>query len=161
MRNPFVSEPSVDFSVEENRAAMREALACVASQLGASYPLIIGGERRETGQWITSTNPGNLDQVVGKVAKARPSDAEDAIAAAQKAFKSWRKMPVEGRASVLLKMAAIVRRRRLELSAWMVYELDKAWDEAEGEVAEAIDFLEWYARRALELGDHRKTLSHL
>src|SRR4051812_42214883 len=161
MRNAFVSEPSVDFSVEANRAAMREALACVKGQLGESYPLVINGERRETGQWITSTNPGNLDQVVGKVVKARPSDAEDAIVAAQAAFKSWRKMPVEGRASVLLKMAGIVRRRRLELSAWMVYELDKAWDEAEGEVAEAIDFLEWYARRALTLHERRGELSHL
>src|SRR3954452_17122044 len=129
MRSEFVSEPSVDFAVEANRAAMREALACVESQLGESYPLVIGGERRETGARITSTHPGNLDQVVGKIAKARPSDADDAIAAAQAAAKSWRKMPIEGRASVLLKMAGIIRRRRLELSAWMVYELDKAWDE--------------------------------
>jgi 1-pyrroline-5-carboxylate dehydrogenase len=160
MRNPFVSEPLVDFAVEANRAAMREALACVKAQLGRRYPLIIGGERRETGEWIVSVNPGNLDQVVGEVAKARPSDVEDAIAAAQAAFKTWRKMPIEGRASVLFRMAAIVRRRRLELAAWMVYELDKAWDEAEGEVAEAIDFLEWYARHALTLDD-RVQLSHL
>jgi 1-pyrroline-5-carboxylate dehydrogenase len=89
--------------------------------------------------------------VVGEVAKAGKADVEDALAAAGEAFKTWRKMPVEGRASVLLKMAAIVRRRRLELSAWMVYELDKPWDEAEGEVAEAVDFLEWYARHALKL----------
>ncbi|HEV2129000.1 MAG TPA: L-glutamate gamma-semialdehyde dehydrogenase [Thermomicrobiales bacterium] len=108
-------------------------------------------EPRETGQWIRSINPGNLDQVVGEVAKARPADVEDAIAAAEEAFASWRKMPAEGRASVLLRMAGILRRRRLELASWLVYELDKAWDEAEGEVAEAVDFLEWYARQALEL----------
>src|SRR6476469_4713574 len=92
MRGPFSNEPSVDFSIGSNRVAMREALALVESQLGQHSPLIIGGERRETGDWITSTNPGNLDQVVGLVAKARPSDVDDAIKAAQSAFKSWRKM---------------------------------------------------------------------
>lgn len=153
MRASFTNEPSLDFTVEENRAAMRDALKCVEGELGQRYPLIIGGERRETGQWIRSTNPGNLDQVVGEVAKARPSDVEDAITAAEQAFASWRKMPAEGRTSVLLRMAGIVRRRRLELASWMVYELDKAWDEAEGEVAEAVDFLEWYARQALKLAE--------
>jgi 1-pyrroline-5-carboxylate dehydrogenase len=160
MRGPFSNEPSVDFSIEINRAAMREALALVESQLGQRYPLIIGGERRETGAWITSTNPGNLDQVVGEVAKARPSDLEDAMAAAQEAFKSWRKIRPQARASALFKAAAITRRRKLELAAWMVYELDKPWDEAEGEVAEAIDFMEWYGREALKLSD-RAELSHL
>lgn len=160
MRGPFSNEPSVDFSIESNRAAMREALALVESQLGQRYPLIIGGERRETGAWITSTNPGNLDQVVGEVAKARPSDIEDAMAAAQEAFKSWRKIRPQARASALFKAAAITRRRKLELAAWMVYELDKPWDEAEGEVAEAIDFMEWYGREALKLSD-RAELSHL
>ncbi|MEA2523168.1 MAG: 1-pyrroline-5-carboxylate dehydrogenase [Thermomicrobiales bacterium] len=151
MRGPFSNEPSLDFSVEENRDAMRDALKCVERQLGQRYPLIIGGERRETGAWIKSINPGNPDQVVGEAAKARPSDVEDAIAAAANAFASWRKIPAEGRASVLFRMAGIVRRRKLELAAWMVYELDKAWDEAEGEVSEAIDFLEWYGRHALKL----------
>ena len=160
MRGPFSNEPSVDFSIESNRAAMREALALVESQLGQRYPLIIGGERRETGAWITSTNPGNLDQIVGEVAKARPSDVEDAMAAAQEAFKSWRKFRPEARASALFKAAGITRRRKLELAAWMVYELDKPWDEAEGEVAEAIDFMEWYGREALKLSD-RVELSHL
>ncbi len=139
---------------------MRAALMRVGEQLGPAYPLIIGGERRETGEWITSINPGNLDQVVGEVAKARASDVEDAIAAAEWAFKTWRKMPAEGRASVLFKMAAIIRRRKLELAAWMVYELDKAWDEAEGEVCEAVDFLEWYGRQALKL-DQPVDLAHI
>lgn len=160
MRDPFRSEPSVDFSVPANRATMGSILATVAGQLGARYPLIIEGERRETGAWIRSINPGNLDQVVGEVARARPSDVEDAITAAEAAFKTWRRTPVEGRASVLFKMAAIIRRRKLELAAWMVYELDKAWDEAEGEVSEAVDFLEWYGRRALKL-DLPVELSHL
>jgi 1-pyrroline-5-carboxylate dehydrogenase len=152
MRGPFVNERSLDFSCEENRSAMRSALAEVGRQLGATYPLIVGNERRQTGQWITSVNPGKPDQVVGKVAKAGPAEVEDAIAVAREAFTSWRAMPAEARASVLFRIAGIVRRRRLELAAWMVYELDKAWDEADGEVAEAVDFLEWYGRQALKLG---------
>jgi 1-pyrroline-5-carboxylate dehydrogenase len=151
MRGPYHPEEPLDFSVPENREAMKRALAEVGEQLGQRYPLVINGEKRETGQWIKSINPGNLDQVVGEVARARASDAEDAIAAAEEAFKTWRFMPAEGRASVAFKMAGILRRRRLELSAWLVYELDKAWDEAEGEVCEAVDFLEWYGRQALKM----------
>jgi 1-pyrroline-5-carboxylate dehydrogenase len=160
MRGQFVNEPSVDFSVEHNRAKMRTALSLAESQLGRHYPLIIGGERLETGQWIESINPGNPDQVVGLVAKARPSDVEGAFRAAECAFASWRRLTAEGRASVLFRMAAIARRRRFELAAWMVYELDKAWDEADGEVAEAVDFLELYGRQALELAKPR-TLAYL
>lgn len=160
MRPPYLNEPSLDFSVEANRAAMRAALAKVEKQLGREYPLIINGERVTTGEWITSINPGRPDQIVGKVAKAGPAQVDAAISAANCAFQSWKSVSVEGRASVLFKIAAIVRRRRLELAAWMVYELDKAWDEAEGEVAEAVDFLEWYARQALKLDD-RPELGHL
>ncbi len=151
LRAAYTNEPSVDFSDPTVRDSMQAALEKVGNELGREYPLIIGGEPRETGEWITSTNPGNLDQVVGKVAKASAADALDAIAAAQAAFKDWRKVSMVGRASVLLRMAAIVRRKRFELAAWMVYELDKPWDEAEGEVAEAVDFLEWYAAHAVKL----------
>jgi 1-pyrroline-5-carboxylate dehydrogenase len=153
MRGPYQNEPSLDFAVAEHRQAMRAALECVGGQLGRRYPLVIGGERRETGQWIQSINPGNLDQLVGEAAKARRADVEDAIAAAERAFASWRRVPAAGRASVLFKMAGIVRRRKLELAAWMVFELDKAWDEAEGEVSEAVDFLEWYGRQALKMAE--------
>jgi 1-pyrroline-5-carboxylate dehydrogenase len=153
LRAPFTNEPSIDFSIAENRAAMQEALRRVEEELGRRYPLVIGGKERETGEWIRSVNPGNLDELVGEVAKARASDVEDAISAAEDAYRSWSRVPAEGRASVLFKMAAIVRRRKLELAAWMVHELDKAWDEAEGEVAEAIDFLEWYGREALRLAE--------
>ena len=161
LREPFHSEPAVDFSIPENRKKMEEALASVEQQLGQRYPLIIGGERRETGQWIKSINPGNLEQVVGEVARARKQDVEDAITAAEKAFKTWRNMPAIGRASVNYRMAAILRRRRYELSAWMALELDKAWDEADGEVAEAIDLLEYYGREAQRMAEPVPGLSHL
>ena len=160
MRGPYTNEPSLDFSLEENRAAMRAALTDVEQRLGQEYPLIINGERCFTGQWITSINPGKPDQIVGKVAKAGPAEVEAAISAADCAFQTWKTMSVEGRASVLFKTAGIIRRRRLELAAWMVFELDKAWDEAEGEMAEAVDFLEWYGRQALKLAE-RPELGHL
>ena len=151
LRAPYQNEPSLDFTQPAAREAMQTALAEVGRQLGQRHKLLIGGEWCETGQWLTSTNPGNLDQVVGEVAKAGAAEVEQAIEAALCAFRDWRRMSATGRASVLFKMAAIVRRRKLELAAWMVYELDKAWDEAEGEVSEAIDFLEWYGRQAQQL----------
>lgn len=151
MRPPFQNEPGVDFSIAENRQAMEAALKKVEAQLGQRYPLIIGGKRIETDAVITSRNPGNLDQVVGEVSRASAEHVEKAIQTAWKAFAEWRRMSAEGRASVAFKLAALLRRNRLELAAWMVYELDKAWDEADGEVAEAIDMMEWNGRQALEL----------
>src|SRR5690606_11722734 len=151
MRPPFQNEPGVDFSIAENRQAMEAALKKVEAQLGQRYPLIIGGERIETDAVITSRNPGNLDQVVGEVSRASAGHVDKAIQTAWKAFAEWRRMSAEGRASVAFKLAALLRRNRLELAAWMVYELDKAWDEADGEVAEAIDMMEWNGRQALEL----------
>jgi 1-pyrroline-5-carboxylate dehydrogenase len=151
MRGPFKNDQPLDFSIPENEQALRAAIKDVETKLGKRYPIVIGGEERETGQWIKSINPADPDQVVGEVAKARKEDVEDAIQAAHKAFKKWRNMPAKERASVLFKLAGLMNKHRLELDAWMVYELDKPWDEADGEVAEAIDFLEWYGRLALKL----------
>ena len=153
MRAPFQTERSIDFSLPDNRDAMLDALQQVEVQLGRDYPLVIGGQRRETGDWITSVNPGKPDQVVGRVAKAGPKEIEAAIAAGDAAFDAWRRMSQEGRSSVLFRLAGLLRQHKVELSAWLVYELDKAWDEAEGEVSEAIDFLEWYGRKALDLAE--------
>jgi 1-pyrroline-5-carboxylate dehydrogenase len=160
MRGPFKTEQPLDFSIPENEQGLREQLKKVEQQLGKEWPLVIGGEERTTGEWITSINPGNTDQVVGKVAKAGKKDAEDAVKAARKAFKKWSRMSATARASVLFKLAGIIRKNRLELDAWLVYELDKPWDEADGEVAEAVDFLEWYARRALDLEKPYDLSSH-
>jgi 1-pyrroline-5-carboxylate dehydrogenase len=161
MRHAYQVEPPLDMSIEANRAKMREAIAAVGQQLGKRYPLVIGGQRIETGQWIRSTNPGNPDQLVGEVARARVEDVEAAFQAAGAAFATWKKMSAEGRASVLFKAAAIIKRRRFELNAWMAYELDKPWGESDGEVAEAVDFLEYYAHLALKLVDRNKLDAHL
>lgn len=160
MRGPFKTEQPLDFSVPENEEKMKEWIKTIEGKLGKEYPVVIGGEERYTGDWITSINPGNTDQVVGKVSKASKKDAEDAVQAAKKAFKKWSRMSATARASVLFKLAGIMRANRMELDAWMVYELDKPWDEADGEVAEGIDFLEWYARRALDLEKPANLSSH-
>ena len=160
MRPPFRNEPELDFRCEDNREAMRAALARVKDQLGGEYPLLINGEPVVTGQWITSLAPADPELVVGKAAKAGLGELEQALAAAEGAFPAWSRLPVEERASVLFRLAGLLRQRRLELAAWLVYELDKAWDEADGEIAEAVDFLEWYGRQALKLAEPRE-LAHL
>ncbi len=161
MREPFTNEPALDFAIEEHAVRMQATIDRIGSQLGKNYPLLINGEWRETGDWITSINPGNIDQIVGKVAKAGLDEVEEAFAAARKAWKSWRQVSAEGRASIAFRMAALLRRHRYELSAWMVYELDKAWDEADGEVAEAVDMMEWYGREVLRFDQGPPNLASL
>jgi RHH-type proline utilization regulon transcriptional repressor/proline dehydrogenase/delta 1-pyrroline-5-carboxylate dehydrogenase len=147
----FKNEPLTDFSQERGRTAMAEAMQQVWRRLGASHPLIIGGKRIDTGAWIESINPSHKAQRVGRVAAARVEQANAAVAAAKSAFPAWRDTPPEKRAELLLKAADVLRRRRFELAAWEVYETAKQWREADGDVAEAIDYCEYYAREMLRL----------
>ncbi len=146
---PFKNEPVERFTSEESRKAMQAALAEVRAQFGREYPLVIGGERVWTGAFLGSLDPSDPSRVVGRVARARKEDAEAALEAAWKAFESWKRWDQEARSRVLLKAAHLMRRRKTELTAWMVYEVGKNWVEASADVAEAIDFLEYYARAAL------------
>jgi 1-pyrroline-5-carboxylate dehydrogenase len=155
---PFRPEPFSDFSDPRTVSAYQEALAQVGRQLGQTYPLILGGKRINKPEVITSWNPSQSDQVVGLAAKGELADAEAAVAAAKGAFPGWSEVPAEARASILLKSAAIMRRRKFELSAWLCYEVGKPWAEADGDTAEAIDFVEYYAREMLRLaGPQRLT----
>jgi 1-pyrroline-5-carboxylate dehydrogenase len=154
LRSPkgeFVNEPFVNFSTAENARAMRAALAHVATQLGHEYDLIIGGHREQTTGKITSLNPARPAQIVGIHQKAGAEHAQEAMDAALRAFHSWSRVPVEVRASLLLRAAEIIRERKLEFSAWLTYEVGKNWAEADADTAETIDFLEFYAREALKL----------
>ena len=150
-QTPFANEPFTDFSRDENRKRMDEALAAVKSQFGKRYQLIIGGERYSTQEFFASTNPSRKGEVIGYFCKATEENAEKAMQAALAAFESWREVPAEKRADLLFKAAAIMRRRKHELSAWMINEVGKSWAEADGDVAEAIDFCEFYAREMLRL----------
>ena len=147
----FANEPFVDFSVAENARAMRSALDDVASQLGREYELIIGGRRLRTKEKIRSLNPARPAQVVGVHQKAGAEHAEDAMQSALRAFEQWGRSAVGERVSLLLNAAQIIRQRKFEFMAWLTYEVGKNWAEADADVGETIDFLEFYVREALRL----------
>jgi 1-pyrroline-5-carboxylate dehydrogenase len=150
---PYKNEPYLDWTDESNQKAMRGALEEVEGSLERSYPLVIGGKRVETDGEIVSVNPSNPSQVVGRVGRATEREADMALETATKTFDSWSKTEPEARARILLRAAAIMRRRKFALLAWEVYEGGKPWAEADAQVAEAIDFLEYYAREMLRLKD--------
>ena len=145
----FRNEPLNDFSKEENAAAMRAAIEKVRTKLGKEYPLVIGGERIKTGDTLDSINPANRTEIIGKFHKATKELASRAVDTAYQTFQSWRHVPANERAKLLLRVAALMRERKHELSAWMIYEVAKTWPEADGDTAEAIDFCEFYAREML------------
>jgi 1-pyrroline-5-carboxylate dehydrogenase len=147
----FRNEPYTDFSIAANRMAMEEALARVRAQLGREYDLLIGGERLRTTDKLKSTNPARPDEVVGIVQKASPEIATNAIELAWHHFPQWSRTPATERVRVLLKTAGLIRQRKNEFNAWLVFEAGKTWPEAEAEVSEAIDFCEYYAREMLRL----------
>jgi 1-pyrroline-5-carboxylate dehydrogenase len=148
---PFSSEPSLDFSQDANRRDFEAALARVKGMLGRRYPLLINGREVDSQAALESYNPARPDQVVGSHAVAEGAHVEQAVESGWRAFESWSRTPIEERALLLLRAAQVVRRRRHELGALMVYEVGKPWDEADGEAAEAVDLMEWYARQALAL----------
>ena len=145
----FKNEPLTDFSKPENRQAFEAALARVQSELGREHPLIIGGERIKVGKTFDSINPSRPSQIIGKFPSATTREAELAIAAAERAFTSWKRESPARRADLLFRTAAILRERKHEFSAVMALEVGKSWAEADGDTAEAIDFLEFYGREAL------------
>jgi 1-pyrroline-5-carboxylate dehydrogenase len=147
----FRNEPFTNFKAPENARALRAALDSVASQLGREYDLIIAGRRSKTAEKIPSINPARPGQVVGVHQKAGAEHAEEAMAAALRAFQFWSRTSVDQRVSLLLNAADIIRRRKFEFCAWLTYEVGKNWAEADADVGETIDFLEFYAREALRL----------
>jgi 1-pyrroline-5-carboxylate dehydrogenase len=146
---PFVTEPFFDFSRDDNARKMRSAIAKVRGQLGREYDLIIGGKRFKTTDKIRSLDPSKPSQVVGIHQKAGKEHVEPAMQAALKAFESWSRTSVEERASVLFRTADLMRDRKMEYMAWLVFEVSKNWAEADADISETIDFCEFYAREAL------------
>jgi 1-pyrroline-5-carboxylate dehydrogenase len=146
---PFTNEVVNDFSDPADVAAMKEALETVKHGFGKSYPLLIGGRKIETQKKIRSLNPADPQQVVGLIGSASKDEAMQAIDAAARAFESWRHVSMPERAGYLFKAAQLLRERRFLYDALLVYEVGKSWVEADGDIAESIDFLEFYAREAL------------
>ncbi|MGA8861686.1 MAG: L-glutamate gamma-semialdehyde dehydrogenase, partial [Candidatus Sulfotelmatobacter sp.] len=143
------NEPFVDFTREDNARKMRAAIERVRGQLGREYDLIIGGQRVKTADKIKSLNPARPSQIVGIHQKAGKEHVEPAMAAALKAFDSWKRTPIEERAALLFRTADLLRERKMDHMAWLVFEVSKNWAEADADISEAIDFCEFYAREAL------------
>jgi 1-pyrroline-5-carboxylate dehydrogenase len=151
MLTPFKNEPLSDFSDPDRTAAYRLALTGVRRRLGNHKPLIIGGQEVDTGKRIVSLNPAKPVEVVGTVAAAGAAEIDATFEAAWRAFPEWAACPAAERVAVTIKLASEMRRRKLSLAAWETLEASKNWLEAEADVAEAIDFCEYYARQALDL----------
>jgi 1-pyrroline-5-carboxylate dehydrogenase len=151
MVSEFKNESYTDFSKENNQRMMKEVLESVSAQLGREYDLIIGSKRVKTAEKLLSYNPSEKDQVVGVFQKSTPQEAEAAVQKAHEVFETWRWVDPSERADYLFRAAEVMRRRRLELDAWMILEEGKNWLEADADVAEAIDFLEFYGREMLRL----------
>jgi 1-pyrroline-5-carboxylate dehydrogenase len=155
---PFENEPYTDFSKPGKAEAIRAALAKVRSQFGKEYDLLIAGGRRRSDSKLESVNPSRPSEIVGIHQKGSEQDAHDAVEAAYSYFRSWSEVPIEERARLLLRLAQVIRDRKYEFDAWLVVEAGKTWAEAEGDVSEAIDFCEYYARQALKLANPEPTV---
>jgi len=153
---PFRNQPHADFSRREDREAYDAALVAVRGRLGARHPLRIGGRDIETARSLDSVNPAAPDEVIGTVAYGGRAEAEATVAAARAALPAWRDAPPAERAAVLFRAAALMRAETMELSALMTFEAGKTRREANGDVDEAVDFLEYYGREMLRLGTPRR-----
>jgi len=149
MISEFKNQPLTDFTDPKNRQAMEGALSKVKSELGREYPSWVAGKELKLGEKLSSINPADPDQVIGVFQKAGKDQAAVAVDAAYETFQTWRFEPPEKRADYLFKAARLMQDRRLELAAWMVLEVGKSWVEADADVAEAIDFLEFYGREMI------------
>ncbi len=153
MLSEFKNEPLTDFSVEGNRRDFAEALNKVESRLPIQGKNHIGGKEADAAKHFESFNPSKKTQVIGRFPEGSSEDAVRAVEAAHKAFPSWSRTPAADRVQLLVRIAAILRKRKHEFSAMMVLEESKSWPEADGDTTEAIDFCEFYAREMERLAE--------
>jgi 1-pyrroline-5-carboxylate dehydrogenase len=156
----FRNEPYEDWNDPDNVRRMEEALEKVRSQLGRTYPLIIDGEEIHEGDQKDSVNPAKPSQVIGRFVQATRALGDEAIVRSHAAFQEWSRVPYQDRAAVLFRAADIMRERKLELAAWMVWEVSKSWTEAVADAAELIDFCDYYARMMMQLGGPQEVVPY-
>ncbi len=162
----FYNEPLLDFAVKADREKMLKALNEIKAALPVSVPLHINGKEIQTGKIFDRVNPSESTQVVGKINMAAIEHAEQAMQAAQTAYKTWKNVDCEQRAALVDKLADIMTRDRFKLIATQVLEVGKPWAEADGDIGEAIDFCRYYARdmrllqKPLRVGGLPGELSH-
>src|SRR5437879_7429173 len=152
----FANEPFIDFSKPENRKRMEEALKKVKSEFGREYPIWLGGKKVTTAEKRTSTNPSRPSEVIGVFQHATAEMAKQAVDAAHKYFDTWKKVPAQERVKGIFRAAQIVRERKFELNALVCYEVGKTWIEADADIAETVDFCEFYGREMLRLAEPQK-----
>lgn len=157
---PFKNESLTDFSKPTNRKAMQSALEKVRLKFGQEYPIVLGGEEIHTTEKLNSYNPSRPSEVVGIFQKATQTEANRAIDEAAKKFEEWQWVGAKKRADYLFKAAKLMRKRKHEFSAVMVYEVGKTWPEADADTAEAIDFLEFYGREMLRYAAPQPVVRH-
>jgi RHH-type proline utilization regulon transcriptional repressor/proline dehydrogenase/delta 1-pyrroline-5-carboxylate dehydrogenase len=154
--SPFRNQPQADFTRQEVRQGFMAGIAAVRKNLGRTYPLLIGGEEYRTADTRSSVNPANPEEIVGRVCQAGPEELGRAIDCARQAMPGWQNLPAEARAEYLFRAATIARRDIFELAAWQILEVGKQSNQAYADIAEAIDFLEYYGREMIRLGKPRR-----
>ncbi len=153
----FRNEPEVDFTRIDHRESFRPAIDAVRRAAGKTLPLIINGKEHFSEKINKSVNPANPEEYLGYVSLAGTGDLESTIVAAKRAFPEWRDTPGDVRAGYLTRAAQIARSKIFELAAWQILEIGKQWDQAYGDITEAIDFMEYYAGEMIRLGDPVRT----
>jgi 1-pyrroline-5-carboxylate dehydrogenase len=156
----FRNEPYEDWNNPDDVRRMEEALETVRAQLGRTYPLIVDGEEIHEGDLSDSINPADPSQVVGRFVQATRALADEAVEKSHRAFQAWSRVPYQERAAILFRAADIMRERKLELAAWMIFEVSKSWTEAVADAAELIDFCEYYARMMMQLGGPQEVVQY-
>ena len=147
---PFRNEPVLELRRAPIRAQLAGALAAHDDRPPLRVPVWVGAGTRE-GDAFASTDPGNPERLVAQAAAATPEEVDAALEAARRGHREWGRRTAGDRADVLLRAAQWLRERRLEVAALEVRECAKPWPEADADVCEAIDFLEYYARGAVEV----------
>ena len=153
----FKNETHTDFNITAERERIRDAIKKVRAGPGRKHPLIINNEPVPTGEWTPSRNPADQKEIVGYVARATITEAERALEAAGRAQQKWARVPVEERAALLRRLAVLLKRDKSELNALEILEAGKSWTEADADVAEAIDFCNFYAVEMRTLGQPKRT----
>jgi 1-pyrroline-5-carboxylate dehydrogenase len=156
----FKNEKYTDFSKADARRKQLLAIENLEANLGKEYPIIIGREKIYTENKLNSINPSNPSQIVGVFQKGTTNDAQLALEVALAKFEEWKFVPAKKRADYLFRAAKIMRKRRFELNATMILEVGKTWPEADGDTAEAIDFLEFYAREMLRYAGRQPVVQY-
>jgi RHH-type proline utilization regulon transcriptional repressor/proline dehydrogenase/delta 1-pyrroline-5-carboxylate dehydrogenase len=147
---PFANEPVLELRRAPVRAGLQDALRGLSRRLPLRVPVTIGTGERQGGE-LFSTDPGEPDREVAVATRATEADVAAAVDEAELGLRTWREVSASERAAALIRAAAWLRERRLEIAALEVRECAKPWPEADADVCEAIDFLEYYARGAIAL----------